>query len=164
MSIAEAGHDERMSDDAHHHYVPDPAHQRPAGVSDELLRAMGKVSEGLEWVERMRGRLYDFHQMTGHADFLFGDAADALESAGRAQAAEAVRHEIVGRNILDGRWTFQMVEEFEEHYYEPVRALERQLRDELMEGKRHVVEAELKEKRRSPGHPDHTSRPASDPA
>ena len=85
-------------------------------------------------------------------------------SSGAGPGAEAVRHEIVGRNILNGRWTFQMVEEFEEHYYEPVHALERQLRDELMEGKRHVVEAELKEKRRSPGHPDHSSRPTSDPA
>ena len=150
-----------MSHDARHHYVPDAAHQRPEGVSDELLDAMGKVSEALEWVERMRGRLYDFHQMTGHADFLFGDAADALRAAGCEQAAHAVRDEVVGRNILDGRWTFQIVEEFEQHYYEPVRALEQCLRDELMEGKRHVLEAELKEQRRSSGHPAHTSRPAS---
>ena len=149
-----------MSDAAHHQYVPDAAHQRPEGVSDELVDAVGKVTEALDWVERMRGRLYDFHQMTGHADFLFGDAADALQAAGCKQAADAVRDEVVGRNILDGRWTFQIVEEFEEHYYEPVRALEQQLRDELMDGKRHVLEAELKEQRRSSGHPAHTSRPA----
>jgi hypothetical protein len=140
-------------------YVPDDAHRRPAGASDALVDAMGKVSEALEWVERVRGRLYDFHQMTGHADFLFGDAADALEQAGCREPAELLRREVVGRNIIDGRWTFQMIEEFESHYYEPVRALEQRLRDDLMDGKRHVLEAELKEQRRSSGHPAHTSRP-----
>ena len=153
-----------MSEHSPRRYVPDAAHQRPEGVSDELLAAIGKLTEGLDLVERMRGRLYDFHQMTGHADFLFGDAAAAFRAAGFDQAGEAVQREIVGRNILDGRWTFQILEEFEEHYYEPVRALERQLRDDLMEGKRHVVEAELKEERRTSGHPDHASRPAAPPA
>ena len=150
-----------MPTDAVNPYVPDAAHQRPAGASDALVDAMGKVGEALEWVERMRGRLYDFHQMTGHADYLFGDAADALRGAGCDVAAQQVQHEVVGRNILDGRWTFQMIEEFEQHYYEPVRALERRLRDQLMEGRRHVFEAELKERRRSSGHPAHTCRPPS---
>jgi hypothetical protein len=152
-----------MTSEAPNHYVPDAAHQRPAGASDELVDAMGKVSEALEWIERMRGRLYDFHQMAGHADFLFGDAADALREAGFADAADELQREVVGRNIIDGRWTFQVVEEFEQHYYEPVRAVEGRLRDDLMEGKRHVYEAELKEQRRSSGHPAHTSRPGTIP-
>ncbi len=147
------------ADDETGAYVPDAAHTRPVGVDDDLVEAMGKLSEALEWVERLRGRLYDFHQMTGHADFLFGDAAAALESAGCADAAEEVRHELVGRNVLDGRWTFQMVEEFEVSYYRPVYELEARLRETLMEGKRHVYEAELKEQRRTSGHPSHTSRP-----
>jgi hypothetical protein len=139
--------------------VPDDAHRRPDGASDELVEAMGKLSEALEWIERTRGRLFDFHQMIGRADFLFGDAADALLEAGCPDAAHLVRSEIVGRNVLDGRWTFQIVEEFERAYYGPVRAIEDQLRNELMDGKRHVYEAEMKERRRSSGHPAHTSRP-----
>jgi hypothetical protein len=152
-----------MSDDTSERdggqYVPDAAHQRPAEASDALVEAAGKVSEALEWVERIRGRLYDFHQMLGHADFLFGDAADALDEAGATEMAELLRNEVVGRNVLDGRWTFQMVEEFEDCYYQPVRDAERQVRDALMEGKRHVFEAELKEARRTHGHPAHASRP-----
>jgi hypothetical protein len=140
-------------------YVPDEAHRRPQGASDELVEAVGKVSEALEWVERIRGRLYDFHQMMGRADFLFGDAADALEAAGCPEQAERLRTEVVGRNVLDGRWTFQMVEEFEHCYYRPVHQVEGVIRDELMEGKRHVFEAELKEQRRTHGHPQHSSRP-----
>jgi hypothetical protein len=110
-------------------------------------------------VERVRGRLYDFHQMMGRADFLFEDAADALAAAGQPTEAELVRNDIVGRNVLAGRWTFQMVEEFEAVYYEPVREVERRLRDDLVAGRRHVFESELKDQRRTRGHPDHERRP-----
>ena len=134
-------------------------HQRPPGVSDEALAAAGKTSEALEWLERARGRLYDFHQMIGRADILFGDAADLLRGAGHPELADLVENEVVGRNILDGRWTFQIIEEFEDTYDRPVREIERRLRDELMEGKRHVYESEMKEARRTHGHPAHTSRP-----
>ena len=138
---------------------PDPEHQRPDGVDDDTVAAVGKVSEALEWIERARGRLYDFHQMMGRADFLFGDAAAALDEAGHAELAERLRRDIVGRNVLDGRWTFQVVEEFEDCYYQPVRDADRAVRDELVAGRRHVFEAELKEQRRTPGRPRHESRP-----
>src|SRR5690606_3294937 len=36
--------------------------RRPAGVDDDTVAAVGKLGEALEWVERARGRLYDFHQ------------------------------------------------------------------------------------------------------
>ena len=49
---------------------PTPAHCRPAGVTDETVEALGKLSEALETVERVRGHLYSMHQLTGKADFL----------------------------------------------------------------------------------------------
>jgi hypothetical protein len=139
----------------------DADHQRPAGVDDATVAATGKLSEAVEWVERARGRLYDFHQMMGRADFLMGDAADALADAGNSDLAELLRREIVGRNVLDGRWTYQIVEEFDDHYYEPVRAADRLVRDELLAGRRHVHEAELKERRRSRGVAHHEAEPAA---
>ena len=139
--------------------VPDEAHRRPGGRSDTSVEAVGKLTEALEWVERVRGRLYDFHQMIGRADFLFEDAAEALERSGHHEEAAWVADEIVGRNVLDGRWTFQVVEEFEDCYYQPIRDIEARIRARLMEGRRHVFEAEMKERRRTPGHPGHGSRP-----
>ena len=135
------------------------AHDRPDGVADETVAAVGKLSEALEWVERARGRLYHFHQMMGRADFLFGDAADALDAAGHGVQAEAVRRDVVGRNVLDGRWTFQIIEEFDDLYYGPIREVERALRDALVGGRRHLHEAELKEQRRTVGRPGHEHRP-----
>jgi hypothetical protein len=142
---------------------PDREHVRPSGCTDETVDAVGKVSEAFEWIERVRGRLFDFHQMMGRADFLFGDAADALEAAGHDSEAEMLRRDIVGRNVLEGRWTFQMIEEFDRCYYAPTRAVVDEIHASLVEGKRHVAEAELKERRRTNGRPGHESRPPASP-
>jgi hypothetical protein len=143
----------------------DEAHTRPDGVTDATVEAIGKLSEAIEWLERARGRLYDFHQMVGHLDFQLGDAVEHLRRAGHAEAADRLDRDAVGRNVLDGRWTFQIVEEFEDLYYDPIRALERQLCDELVGGRRHLLEAELKEQRRTSGAAGHEHRPpdAHDP-
>jgi hypothetical protein len=120
---------------------------------------VGKLSEAIEWLERARGRLYDFHQMLGHLDLQMGDAADLLQQAGHRDAAALLERDVVGRNVLDGRWTFQIVDEFDDLYYQPVRSVERQLREELVQGRRHVFEAELKERRRTAGRRGHERRP-----
>lgn len=149
-----------MSDDRPEDLLAhDPAHQRPPGVDDRTVEACGKASEALEWLERARGRLFDFHQMLGHLDLQMGDAVDRLREAGHPELAELVETEVVGRNVLDGRWTFQIIEEFDALYYEPVKAVEQRLRDELVDGKRHVFEAEMKERRRTHGRTGHESRP-----
>ena len=138
---------------------PDDSHRRPDGATDNEVAAAGKLSEAFEWIERARGRLFDFHQMIGRADLLADEAADMLEAAGHPELAQAIRVDVVGRNVLDGRWTFQIVEEFDGGYYASVKGADERVRNELMGGRRHVFEAELKEQRRTKGHPDHQSRP-----
>ncbi|CAN5241246.1 hypothetical protein BH20ACT8_BH20ACT8_04950 [soil metagenome] len=138
--------------------MPDP-YARPDGVDDATVAATGTLSEALEWVERARGRLYDFHQMIGHADALLAAAADALAEAGHTDHADRLRRELVGRNVLRGRWTFQVVEEFDDTYWSPLRDAERRVRDDLLAGVRHLFEAELKERTRSDGQPHHERRP-----
>jgi hypothetical protein len=97
--------------------------------------------------------------MMGRADFLFGDAADALDAAGHTAEADAVRREVVGRNVLDGRWTFQVVEEFDDLYYDAVRDHDAWVCERLMDGRRHVFEAELKQRRRTRGLSAHEYAP-----
>jgi hypothetical protein len=134
-------------------------HERPDGVSDATVEALGKVSEAWEFVERARGHLFSLHQLMGHADLLFGDAADLLRDAGHEDESDRVREEVVGRNILDGRWTFQVVDEFEDCYYQPVRSLVKDLERDLIDGRRHVYEAEMKDDRRTRGREGHERRP-----
>jgi hypothetical protein len=142
----------------------DATHDRPEGVDDATVAAAGKLSEALEWIERARGRIYDLHQMVGHADFLLDEAAEGLDEAGHHELADRLRTDLIGRNVLPGRWTFQIVEEFDDGYHRAFVELERQVRDELLGGRRHVFESELKDRRRTPGRPGHERRPDGETA
>lgn len=133
--------------------------RRPPGVSDATVAATGKAGEAMEWLERARGRLYDFHQMMGRADLLFGEAADLLADAGHDRLAADLSTEVVGRNVLEGRWTFQIMEEFDDTYYEPCKDMVRRIDGELVGGWRHVYESEMKEDRRTHGRRHHERRP-----
>lgn len=130
-----------------------------ANGDERIVEAIGKASEALEYVERARGDLYSFHQLIGHADRVFGDAADLLEAAGLADEAEAMRREIVGRNVIDGRWTFQVVEEFDDLYHSVAVDRVRGLESRHLGGVRHVFESRLKDERRTHGAAEHASRP-----
>ncbi len=133
--------------------------RRPPGVDDDTIEAVGMVSEALEFVERARGHLYSFHQLLGHADLTLGDACDKLRAAGHGDAADRLETELVGRNVLQGRWTFQIVEDFDDNYWTEFRNQEHRLRDELQRGRRHVFEAKMKEERRTRGRVGHEARP-----
>ena len=134
-------------------------HQAPEGVSDETVQGVGRLSEAFEYVERAKGHLYSFHQLVGRADFLVEEAAALLREAGHDDFADRLHRDLVGRNVLEGRWTFQVVEEFDDTYYEHFRGLERESR-RLTGGVRHVHEARMKQQRHTTGHPDHTLDPA----
>ena len=128
-------------------------------MDDRTVDAVGKITEALETTERARGHLYSFHQLTGSADLQLGEACELLREAGHAELAERIEHELVGRNVIHGRWTFQITEEYDDTYWSVFRAFEQEARDTLTGGRRHLHEARMKEERRTHGHPDHTARP-----
>lgn len=133
--------------------------RRPVGVEDATVEAVGRLSEAIEWIERARGRLYDFHQLSGRADLLIGEAVEQLRAAGHADWAERIDTELVGRNVIEGRWTFQIVEEYDATYWSVARGLRAEAEAALTAGRPHVYESELKERRRSRGRRRHESRP-----
>ena len=123
------------------------------------MEALGKLSEALEVVEHARGLLYGFHRLTGKADLALGEAVQMLREAGHVELGDDIERQIVGRNIISGRWSFQVVEDYDDGYYAEFKAAEKRARDELLGGKRHVYEAEMKEDRRTHGQEHHEARP-----
>ena len=132
---------------------------RPQGATDATVEAVGRLSEAFEYAIRARGHLYSLHQLTGRADLLADEAADLLDRAGHHEHADRLRRALVGRNVLHGRWTFQLVDEFDDTYFRPFSELERDVRDDLLDGRRHVFESEMKDRRRTPGERGHERRP-----
>ncbi|GAA3753775.1 hypothetical protein HDA32_004420 [Spinactinospora alkalitolerans] len=135
------------------------ADRRPEGVAPDVVAGVGRITEALETVERARGHLYAMHQLTGEADFKLDEAVSLLRRAGHGDLADRIETELIGRNVLTGRWTYQLLEEYDDGYYADFRALERLARESLMGGLRHVHESVLKERRRTKGRPGHEAAP-----
>ena len=121
------------------------------------VEAVGKISEAMETVERARGHLYSFHQLTGTADFQLEEGIDLLRSAGHTELADRLAKDLLGRNVIPGHWTFQIMEEYDDTYWSVFRAFDKEARDTLTGGRRHLFEAGRKQQRRTHGHPDHSA-------
>ncbi|WP_156748804.1 MULTISPECIES: hypothetical protein [unclassified Mycobacterium] len=134
------------------------------GEIDGVAQAVGKVTEALETIERARGHLYSFHQLTGRADLQLDEAVARLRETGHADLAQHISTELIGRNVLPGRWSFQVLEDYDDGYYRCFTQIEQLVRSRLTEGRRHVYEMALKERRRTDGHPAHTASPSDESA
>lgn len=66
---------------------------------------------------------------------------------------------MVGRNVIQDRCTFQIVEDFDDNYWSKFSQHDRQIRDELQGGVRHVFEAEMNQRRRTHGRRCHEQIP-----
>ena len=84
---------------------------------------------------------------------------EKLRQRATGELADRLETELVGRNVLEGRWTFQIVEEYDDDYYSTFKRLESDARRDLVDGRRHLFEAEMKEGRRTPGRPHHEAVP-----
>ena len=138
---------------------PDPAHEPPPEVDEATVKAVGKVTAALEVADHARGMLYAFHRLIGRADNELQEALDMLDDAGHGELADAVRSELVGRNVIEGRWSFQVVEDFDDGYWTTFRESERLVRERLVGGRRHVYESTMKETNRTHGRRGHEARP-----
>jgi hypothetical protein len=119
-------------------------------VNDDDQRAVaaaGAMTEALETIERARGHLYSFHQLVGEADLKLDEVLSGLRELGKTDLADALRRELVGRDVIPGHWTFQIMEAFDDGYYAVFRAQEQAIRDALTDGRRHVHEARMKAER-----------------
>jgi hypothetical protein len=138
---------------------PAPEHRRPDGVSDATVEALGKLSAAIDHVEDARGHLYAFHRLCGSAETTMEEATAMIREAGHADIADALDQGVLGRNPLPGMWSFQMVEAYDDGFYAEAKGIQQRAIDELMGGRRHIFEAEMKELRRTRGRKGHEVTP-----
>jgi hypothetical protein len=118
--------------------------------------------EALEVAEHARGLLYGFHRLTGTSDLTLQEAVELFRKAGHTELADDLERDLVGRNVIADRWTFQIVEDYDANYWTTFRAFDERARTELSDGDRHVFEARMKQRERTPGHPRHEAGPSLD--
>ena len=120
------------------------ARPRTAGLDDATVAALGKLSEALEVVENARGHLYEFHRMSGMADLTLQEATKDLRAAGHTDLADEIELVLIGRDVVPGHWTFELVEAYDTQYWTVFRAVDEEARTRLAAGEMHVYEAEMK--------------------
>ena len=134
-----------------------------AGYHVDIVPSEDNSARGLleEWEAATAG-VIPLRVLTLRSEIAKPLLSEGLRRAGHTDLADRIDRELVGRNVLQGRWTFQIMEEYDDGYYATFKELERVARDELVGGRRHLYEAEMKEDRRSPGDPGHEAVPHDD--
>jgi len=128
------------------------ARPRAADLDDATVAALGKLSEAFEVVENARGHLYEFHRMSGMADLTLQEATKDLRAAGHPDLADEIELVLVGRDVVPGHWTFELVEAYDAQYWTVFRGVEEEARNRFAGGVPHVYEAEMKrDEQQDPG-------------
>jgi len=103
--------------------------------------ALHRLTLGVEWLQRAHGNLLAFHHSTGHAMDHVAEAETLLRKAGHDDLADAIRDEYLPRGVIDGdRWSYSVVEEFEDGMLSDLQAFDAAVRADLADGQRHVAE------------------------
>ncbi len=103
--------------------------------------ALHEAELGLEWLRRAHGALVEFHHDTGHAMDHLARAESLFRETGRTDLANALRDDHLPRGVIDGgRWSYDVLETFEEGFMEPLTGFEREARERVADGQRHVTE------------------------
>jgi len=115
-----------------------PSEQTPTETEQEALH---RVTLGMEWLQRAHGHLLAFHHNVGHAMDHFAAAEPLLREAGHVELADAIRDEYLPRGVVDeDRWSYDIVEDFEDGVLADMDAFETTVRTQLADGQRHVAE------------------------
>ena len=67
-----------------------------------------------------------------------------FRDAGHAELAGEIDEQLVGRDIVDDMWSFQLVEKYDSGYWQPFRDIEGRARAVLQDAEPHIYEAEMK--------------------
>lgn len=120
---------------------------RSPGLTDDGVAALGKLSEALEVAEHARGLLYGFHRLCGTADLTLQEAVRLIRAAGEPALADQIEQVLVGRDVVAGMWSYQLVEAYDAGYWSVFRDAEAHARrtfgDTCRHNPRHVFEAEM---------------------
>ena len=123
-----------------------PVHMDEGELTETELTAIHRVELGLEWLHRAHGALVAFHHKTGHAMDHLATAEELFRESGHDELADRLRDEMLPRGVVPredggpGRWTYELLEAFEEDLYADTRTFEVEAREAVTDGLRHAAE------------------------
>jgi hypothetical protein len=116
-------------------------------LTDVERDALHEVELGVEQLHRAHGHLVSFHHSTGRAMDHLATAERRLREAGHERIANRLRDDHLPRGVLPacddgaaGRWSYDVLETFQETFLEDLVAFGEEIHDRLADGRRHVAE------------------------
>lgn len=110
-------------------------------LTDREVEAVHEVELAAEWIHRAHGKLLAVHHNTGHAMEHLAAAETLLRESGHDDVADDVRDRYLPQGVIDDdRWTYDLLECFEAGLLAEMTGLEERVRDEFVDGQRHVAE------------------------
>jgi hypothetical protein len=119
------------------------------GVTETEREALHEVELGVEHLHRAHGHLVAFHHSTGRAMDHLAVAEERLRAAGHGRLADRLQDEYLPRGVVPpcddagptaGRWSYDILEKFQETFLDDVVAFGEDVHDRLADGRRHVME------------------------
>jgi hypothetical protein len=119
------------------------------GLTETEREALHEVELGVEHLHRAHGHLVSFHHSTGRAMDHLAVAEKRLRAAGHERLADRLRDEYLPRGVVPpcddtgptaGRWSYDILEKFQETFLDDVVAFGERVHDRLADGRRHVME------------------------
>ncbi|MFB6084904.1 MAG: hypothetical protein ABEJ94_11745 [Halorientalis sp.] len=118
-----------------------PDEPADADLTEDERAALHQIELGLEWLQRAHGHLVEFHHNTGHAMDHLAEAEPLLRECGYDDLADAVRDRYLPRGVIDDdRWSYDVLESFQEGFLAEIEDFEAEAREEVADGQRHAAE------------------------
>ena len=113
-------------------------------LSDEEIAALHELTLAVEWFRRGHGHLLAFHHAVGRGMNFMADAEEFFRAAGHGDVADDIRDDHLPRGVIDGdRWSYDVVESFDESFMSPIDRFEAAVREEIAGGVQHIQERRL---------------------
>ncbi|MFB6304139.1 MAG: hypothetical protein ABEH47_03160 [Haloferacaceae archaeon] len=113
-----------------------------AQLGDRERNALHEVQLGVEHLHRAYGHLLAFHHAVGHAMDRFAAIEDDLRAVGYDEYASELRDDHLPAGVVGDRWSYELVEEFQDGFLAEMTGFEHRLREDVAGGRRHVTERE----------------------
>ncbi|WP_267641941.1 hypothetical protein [Haloarchaeobius amylolyticus] len=130
-------------------------------LTETEIEALHRTELALEWLRRAHGHLLEFHHGIGHAMDHLDGAEELLRESGHTDLADQIRDKHLPRGVIDrgpgaegDRWSYDVVETFEDGFLGDVIEFEAQTRSAVADGARHVSERRQEREWRERANPE----------
>lgn len=111
-------------------------------IDEREREALHRAQLGVEHLHRAYGHLLAFHHAVGRAMDRFAAIEGDLRRSGYGAYADELRDDHLPAGVLGERWSYELVEEFQDGFLAEMTDFDRRLREDVVGGRRHVAERE----------------------